>query len=438
VLLVAGLFLFSLCELCYAQIDLRYDRRAVEQPDNVIYVGEGLRYSTIEAAVNSAKSGDMIVLHPGRYTDRKVNIPSGKRLKIKGDGLWSHWIVSDSAFSCAADSLILENFQLEATGSGQLFWLTPASGDRPNIWLQNMTLICSTLTFVDTVIAEGGIWYALQPEGIRVSGQGSLLNAQEVLFGGHDIPINDAKYGILFEEKARGFLKNCQVNVATSNPTNCPAVTVRDQNTKLFIFDSRIISDKGEAVMAYDSALVYANGGYWECYNGTHAVVTDSSYANVNLYYLDLWATLDVAYRHKSTNYATATFCSFRGAIYAESNSGEFHLMGINSIFTDGATPLQDSGDNIRGKPISYFTYGYDSFSGNNSSLTISDPAIKSGSVIAAWYNTEDTNILSGDAVLGIDTDNGSLSFYRAASPNTSGITIRYIGTFLSNTVPAP
>ncbi|HDH57159.1 MAG TPA: hypothetical protein ENF16_00970, partial [Bacteroidetes bacterium] len=124
VLLVAGLFLFSLCELCYAQIDLRYDRRAVEQPDNVLYVGEGLRYSTIEAAVNSAESGDMIVLHPGRYTDRKINIPSGKRLKIKGDGLWSHWVVSDSAFSCAADSLTLENFQLEATGSGQLFWLT--------------------------------------------------------------------------------------------------------------------------------------------------------------------------------------------------------------------------------------------------------------------------------------------------------------------------
>ena len=409
-------------------------------PTNVIYVDESGKegVKTIQKAVDLANSGDVIVLYPGKYTDRKVNIPSSKRLKIKGDGLWSRWVVSDSAFSCAADSLTLENFQLEATGSGQLFWLTPASGNRPNIWLKNMTLICSTLTFVDTVLAERGTWYALQPEGIRVSGQASLLNAQEVLFGGHDIPMNDAKYGILFENGARGFLKNCQINVATSNPTNCPAVTVRDNNTKLFLYDTRIISDKGEAVMAYDSALVYGNGGYWECTDGDHAVVTDSTYAYVQLYYLNLWATLDITYRHKSTNYATATFCSFRGALYADNNSGEFHLIGINSIYTNGASPLQDSGNKIRGKPISYFTYGNDSFSGNNASLTISDPAVRAGSVTAAWYSTEDTNILSGDAVLGIDSDDGSLTLYRAESPNTSGITIRYISTFLSNSLPAP
>jgi len=150
------LFVFWMVLLCgqpaFGQVIGVYGLKATEQPDNVIYVGEGLRYSSIASAVAACPDNGVIVLHPGRYTDRKVNIPSGKRLKIKGDGLWSRWVVSDSAFSCAADSLTLENFQLEATGSGQLFWLTPASGNRPNIWLKNMTLICSTLTFVESPV----------------------------------------------------------------------------------------------------------------------------------------------------------------------------------------------------------------------------------------------------------------------------------------------
>jgi len=118
VLLVAGLFLFGLCELCYAQIDLRYDRRAVEQPDNVIYVGEGLRYSTIEAAVNSAKSGDMIVLHPGTYTDRKVVIDDSIAISFE-EG--AKWIASDTlCILSGVDGVTFVNPCMESTGDGEL------------------------------------------------------------------------------------------------------------------------------------------------------------------------------------------------------------------------------------------------------------------------------------------------------------------------------
>jgi len=118
------LFVFWMVLLCgnpvFGQVIGVYGLKATEQPDNVIYVGEGLRYSSIASAVASCPEDGIIVLHPGTYTDTDVTI--SKRIKIIGTtrGDFVKWTADSMLFTLAIDSVEFENIYFQATADGRL------------------------------------------------------------------------------------------------------------------------------------------------------------------------------------------------------------------------------------------------------------------------------------------------------------------------------
>ncbi len=375
--------------------------------------------------LRDAIAGDIVYMEPGEYNDP---IYVQEKLHLIGCGYGFTKILGGLAFE-SADSMISE------CSIGNNDTDTPIANSDYGYKLRNCEIRGKKWNLPTEVVdLFNCIMYPTSQTGWLFSGNGSSTRMYDCRFG-EDFPIAASQMGIIIEDNAKIFMKNCEFYKAAGETT--PGILVDGAGAKLFMKHCRMIVDNNIAILGSGEGIVVLQETYVENNHATLPAVDISEDSTILLVGSYLSAKVsDYALRVHSTSNSRTHMTAYEGKIVLEAplegDQGDFHFVGGgNSLLPVGETRLVDTNAKGIGTPIRTMMGGQQAFDGNAASVqfTAVQGTYRMGRTATIIVGvTEEEAVKHDDDTLSIDKDDGDFIVRRPTVDNTADLKLNFIG----------
>ncbi|NQS97341.1 MAG: hypothetical protein HQ591_02695 [candidate division Zixibacteria bacterium] len=380
----------------------------------IVYVGgSGDYYSNITDAVAAAWDHNTIIIYPGAYTDTDVEIDSMLTFIGIGEVYWS---ASDTLFVLGADDVTFEGISFKVTGSVDL-----AVMGAYRYVMENCTLRCRTFDFgQDTSHWISCHLYPKSADGWEITGSNTMVQMRDCKMG-DDIPGPDEPVYCL------NITDEAMLSAYYSNFYSTESKAIYCDDSRVRLYYCMLIGNVGAAVEAEgNSNLSCLYTSFEGDDGGTPAInIEDHTTAHLNKCIIRNRAESGdhKSLYTKTTENSSLIDNNFEGQIHldepAAAASGDIEFYGFNSTTEGGIT--DESGDKKFGNVVNMHAYGFDAFSGDNATKTITVNGMPNNAIIQITPTGGTLDI--GDAMsVVIHISGGRFTVYRSASNNTDDL----------------
>ncbi len=377
------------------------------------------------AILRDAIAGDVIFMDPGNYT---VPIYIQEKLHLIGHGQGFTKILGGLVFE-AEDSIVSE------CSIGEDALHTSISDSDYGYKLRNCEIRGKNWNLPPGVVELFNcvMWPSSQ-DGWLFDGNACITRMYDCRFG-EDIPPTSSLMGITISNEARLLMRNCGFYKNAGNTS--PGITVDGAGSKLFMHNSRMITDNHSSIIATGGAGVVLQNSYIENDHASLPVIFIDGDANLKVMnsYISPKVS-DYAVRTRTTGACISHATAFDGKIDLAAplagDQGDFSFLGGgNSISTAGADKLVDPNNKAIGIPFGKLMVGQQSFDGGaaaaqfaaaNGTYRMNETATIVVSVV------EGAAVKQDDATLSVDRDDGDFIMRRPVADATDDVTVNFIG----------